>query len=811
MSKQNSPKSDLTNQQSSSFYNSYIEGKEFYYLIGIILSICLVVFNDFIFLKKIYLFKDIASDSLNASWPFMVHTIDSLKENGFPSWSFGFGMGQNMSTFGFYDPFDILIYAFGKNSMMQLLIFKEILKIGLSGILFYKFLKILNVSNYSSLIGALLYSFCGYLIVGSGWFIFSFEAFSMAFLLWSFEMFFQKNKWYWFPLAIFLIGVSRPFNFWLFGIFIITYFIFRIYQTNTKFEFKTLGFLVLKLFGLVILGIGLSAPLFLEHVRAMIESPRGSGPDSYFHILSSGPMFATPDKIQFGTEVMRFFSSDILGGGIDFRGWQNFLEAPMFYCGLICLLLFPQVFQFLEKKVKVAAIVVILIWLLPIIFPYFRQAIWLFSGDYYRAYSLFVALIIIVFSVFSFNFILTRKKINLPILVGTFVVLLILMNYPFFKDKSIINTSIKISAILLLVVYSGLIYLLASKENNQKYKLILLVCLFCELSYFSWHTVNKRYNVTTKDLSQKIGYNDYSVEAVNYIKQNDKSFYRIDKSYYSTPAVHGSLNDALVHNYYGTSCYNSFNQKNYINYFKTLGVISKVNESESRWAPGLINRFMLESLNSVKYVLTKNTNNPIWINSFDSIAKFGDVVVLKNRNALPIGFAYDKYVKLSDFDKLGQMQKDLVSTKACVLNDEDVPNYSKMTLYNLNDTIPLTSLSFDLIKNNFDSLKANVFNVTKFSQTNIKGTININKSKMLYLSIPFDDGWAINENGKTLNKVILSNGMTGLFLETGNHNLELIYTSTNMEKGIVILIISALVFLLLLVYTKFKNIKIQNS
>ncbi len=811
MSKQNSPKSDLTNQQSSSFYNSYIEGKEFYYLIGIILSICLVVFNDFIFLKKIYLFKDIASDSLNASWPFMVHTIDSLKENGFPSWSFGFGMGQNMSTFGFYDPFDILIYAFGKNSMMQLLIFKEILKIALSGILFYKFLKILNVSNYSSLIGALLYSFCGYLIVGSGWFIFSFEAFSMAFLLWSFEMFFQKNKWYWFPLAIFLIGVSRPFNFWLFGIFIITYFIFRIYQTNTKFEFKTLGFLVLKLFGLVILGIGLSAPLFLEHVRAMIESPRGSGPDSYFHILSSGPMFATPDKIQFGTEVMRFFSSDILGGGIDFRGWQNFLEAPMFYCGLICLLLFPQVFQFLEKKVKVAAIVVILIWLLPIIFPYFRQAIWLFSGDYYRAYSLFVALIIIVFSVFSFNFILTRKKINLPILVGTFVVLLILMNYPFFKDKSIVNTSIKISAILLLVVYSGLIYLLASKENNQKYKLILLVCLFCELSYFSWHTVNKRYNVTTKDLSQKIGYNDYSVEAVNYIKQNDKSFYRIDKSYYSTPAVHGSLNDALVHNYYGTSCYNSFNQKNYINYFKTLGVISKVNEAESRWAPGLINRFMLESLNSVKYVLTKNTNNPIWINSFDSIAKFGDVVVLKNRNALPIGFAYDKYVKLSDFDKLGQMQKDLVSTKACVLNDEDVPNYSKMTLYNLNDTIPLTSLSFDLIKNNFDSLKANVFNVTKFSQTNIKGTININKSKMLYLSIPFDDGWAINENGKTLNKVILSNGMTGLFLETGNHNLELIYTSTNMEKGIVILIISALVFLLLLVYTKFKNIKIQNS
>jgi uncharacterized membrane protein YfhO len=82
---------------------------------------------------------------------------------------------------------------------------------------------------------------------------------------------------------------------------------------------------------------------------------------------------------------------------------------------------------------------------------------------------------------------------------------------------------------------------------------------------------------------------------------------------------------------------------------------------------------------------------------------------------------------------------------------------------------------------------------------------------MLYLSIPFDDGWAINENGKPLNKVILSNGMTGLFLDPGNHNLELIYTSANMKKGSIILIISVLVFLVLLAYTKFKNVKIQNS
>jgi uncharacterized membrane protein YfhO len=812
MSKQNSPKVDLSNQQNSSFYNSYIEGKEFYYLIGVILSICFIVFNDFIFLKKIYLFKDIGSDSLNAVWPYMVQAVDSISSGNFLSWSFNFGMGQNASSYVFYDPFNVFLFIIGKEDMIYFIAFREILKILLASMFFYKYLKLLNFNNYIGLIGAVIYGFTGYMILGgSGWYIFSFEAFNMAFLLWSFEQFFQKNKWYWLPIPIFLICVSRPFNLWMFGVFIGIYMILRIYQTQNKLNYRSIGIMIAKILGLVTLGIGLSGPFFFEHLQVMIDSPRVSGPDSYFSVLSSAPMFATPDKMQFGTEIMRFFSSDILGSGLKFKGWQNFMEAPMFYVGLISLLLFPQVFQFLDKRVKRISIIILLIWMLPIVFPYFRQAFSLFSGDYYRAYSFFVALIILVFALMAFNFMFTQKTINLKLLIITLVSLLILVNYPFFKDKSTVDSSLLISVILFLITYSFLIYNIVVKKDNKTYMIVLLLCLVCELSYFSWCTVNRRDHVTTKDLSKKIGYNDYSVEAVNYIKQIDQSFYRIDKSYFSSPAIHGSLNDAMVHNYYGTSCYNSFNQKNYINYFKTLGVISKVNESESRWAPGLINRFILESLNGVKYVLTKNTNNPIWINSFDSIAKFGDVVVLKNKNVLPIGFTYDKYVKLSDFDKLGQMQKDLVSTKACVLNDEDVSNYNKMSLYNLKDTLPLNSLSFEIIKNNFDSLKLNVFKITSFSQTNIKGNVNIDKSKMLYLSIPFDDGWAINENGKPLNKVILSNGMTGLFLDPGNHNLELIYTSANMKKGSIILIISVLVFLVLLAYTKFKNVKIQNS
>jgi LacI family transcriptional regulator len=49
--------------------------------------------------------------------------------------------------------------------------------------------------------------------------------------------------------------------------------------------------------------------------------------------------------------------------------------------------------------------------------------------------------------------------------------------------------------------------------------------LFVELTFFSWCTVNRRDTVNVKDLSAKVGYNDYSLEAVNYLAK--KGYRRI--------------------------------------------------------------------------------------------------------------------------------------------------------------------------------------------------------------------------------------------------------------------------------------------
>ena len=128
-----------------------------------------------------------------------------------------------------------------------------------------------------------------------------------------------------------------------------------------------------------------------------------------------------------------------------------------------------------------------------------------------------------------------------------------------------------------------------------------------ELTSFSNITVNKRDVITKYVLKDKVGYNDYTVEAVNYIKQNDKEFYRLNKDYSSGLAIHSSINDAKVQGFYGTPSYFSFNQKNYIKFLGDLNVIDVKDENSTRWAKGLADRPILFSIASGK-ILVVQTN-----------------------------------------------------------------------------------------------------------------------------------------------------------------------------------------------------------
>lgn len=805
------PFSDLPKiPPAQNLFEKYFSGKKGLWACSLLLVlICFFVFKEYILLNNVYLFKDVASDSLNASYAQFLNISDYLRTQGFPKWSFNNGVGQNIFALILRDPTDIIAYAFGNDQIPYVIIFKELSKIIVSGLVFFLYLRKLSLTTYTSIIGALLYSFTGFMILGSGWYIFTFEAMILALLLFSFEKILQDKSWYLFPFLIALIGISMPFNLFVYGLFLLVYILFR-YILERGMELKGLFKLMLQMALLTILGLGISSVFLFSNIKQLLESPRVGGDTTYFDSLSQLPLFGFAEPLNYVTTIMRSFSSDILGVGLKYRGWSNYLEAPLFYCGLLTLLLIPQVFNFLNKKQKIVYSIFIAIWIIPIIFPFFRYTFWLFTGDYYRAFSLCIDTVFIFVGLHALNFIDRSGKVNRITLLATLLLLLILLFYPYLQQTSLVDKQIRGAVRNFLIVYSILLYFHGVPKVKLVMQIALILTLFIELTYFSSVTVNKRTVISSKELKQKTGFNDYTNEAISYINKTDKSFFRIDKIYSSSPAYNGGLNDPQVQNYKGTSTYNSFNQKYYVQFLNALNVTNVQKdkaELESRRISGLINRPLLQSLFSVKYVLSKFPNNNPLYGGNDSITQFGDVKIFKNKNNLPLGFTYDKYIASTDFLKLPNLQKDILLFDAFVIDDIDKDRYKDFTRFDLKDTA--SGYSWEAYAKDIKELKQDTLAIVENNHNTIKGNITIDKKKLLFFSIPFDTGWNANVDGKEAKVELVDFGLMGLNLDKGQHTVELNYIVPYLNTGIIVSGISLLTFLLIIVLEKMQKKKAQ--
>jgi uncharacterized membrane protein YfhO len=806
MSKQVNTKKEIPSSSDSNFYDSYIKGKELYYLLGLILVSCYLIFSDFISFKKIYLFRDIGSDSINIYFPWLTNYSDI---NGVPGWSFSQGMGQNVFPIWLGDFFSDFLTLFNKSKIPYGLAFMEILKIFLSGLVFYKFLKEVKLSNFSALIFSILFSFSGFIILGGCWAIFSTEALYIAIILYGFERWLNHQKFFWFVFGIMCLAFLQPFLLLPYSIVLSTYICARYFDIH-EVTSRTFFIFIIKTIGLASIGVAIACYQLLPDALQYLESPRVGGESSFFAKLQQQSMFGLADDALRFTTTFRAFGSDMIGTGSNFRGWQNYLEAPLFYCGIFCLVAFPQFFITLNKRQKLFYGGITVLFCMPILFPYFRYAFWAFSGDYFRAFSLVIVIFMVMFSARAISYIEKNSKINKIVLGVTVLVLLFLLYTPANQFKPAVNTSLRSIVTLLILIYAGLLYGLSTTTSFKSIsKTVLIVLCFFEVAYFSSITVNKRDVITGSMLKDKVGYNDYSVESIAYLKNIDKGFFRINKDYSSGLAIHSSINDAKVQNFYGTSSYYSFNQKNYIKFLGDLNVIDVKDENSTRWAKGLGDRPILFSLASGKYWLSKRTDRAVVNMGFDSIAKFGDVTVYKNKFALPFGFTYDKAIGEDEFKKLSSTQKDFCLLRACIIGNEDKSTFTFLKPFNVADTV--APITFDNYIAYVNELKKDNFVISKFTDNNIIGSVNVNEAKTLFFSIPFDEGWHVKVNGADAKLYRINAGLTGLPITKGNNKVELTFEPRLKKLGLNITISGLIILILLLALKTYRDRRIKSQ
>ena len=535
-----------------------------------------LIFRKFLFGGAVLLYRDIGSDSFFYHMSF-VHLSNYIRSQGFPSWSFYVGMGQDLAYATGYLIWQPVSWLPG-NLIAPALVFQHLGKVLIAGLFFFRFLQLRGLHTPVPLLGSLLLSFSAYMCIGSCWYPFADEVVCFAGILLATEEAVQHGRWLMLALAVALVGMITPFHLYLCALFLISYAPIRLFG-QYGWQPRMILSTCFRLAAVATLGVGLGAIVTLPYLRVFLNSPRGSGTTSAVAALSSSPFFGLESPLHYITATLKPFAYDILGTGSDFHGWQNYLEAPLTYCGLLCLLILPQVLTSGARRHKIIYLIFLIGMLVPTIFPWFRYLFWLFQGSYYRTYSLFWILGVISLSLMTLSRYVEGRTLNLWLLAATAAVLVGTLYLPFQRWHTLINPGVRFRVTLFLPLY-GVLLAAGQLLNKQRLAAWLVVGVSAiELVQFDRITVSNRDTAKGEEVRDRLNKAE-TIDALRDIMASDNArFFRIRKLQPSGSVLGFTLNDAMAFGYFGTSSYSSCNNVNYTNFLTAVDVIPPNSEN----------------------------------------------------------------------------------------------------------------------------------------------------------------------------------------------------------------------------------------
>lgn len=792
-------KKSINKTESSDFFEN-LGNKAIYVALGIAFLIVLYVYWDFIFFNKAFLFKDIGSDSINESWPIFHHLSDQFYKNGIIYWTHQFGMGDTFYQF-YGDPFSLLVILSGPNNVPYITGYTQMLAILLTVLFSFKYLKLLKLKNFTAIFGSLSFAFSGFIILtSSGWLMApQFLYFTIG--LYAVEAFLNDKKVVPIAITALLLGCHNAIAGIQIFMFLSFYFLLRQVELNElklalkSFVVKQALFTVFFLLGFLAAGVFVFnyLDLVLTSGRAQVTSETST--------FSNQSVLGLLPGDELASLMARFFSNDLLGSGTNFKGWMNYLEAPLTYIGLIPFILsFYGIFYGDKTQRKIHRFLFILVFV-GFAFPYVRYAFWGFQLNYFRIYSLFLAFFLFFIGIRSFDKIISEKMVDKKFIYISLVVIAILLFGNKVIPQQLINAPFRNVVFLLILCYSTLLFFISNKRSVKEIQIGFLVLVVLEVAVFTNKTVNNRTHLTTKELRSKTGYADQTIDAMNYLKETDPGYYRIVKTYASGTAIHGSLNDALIQDFMGLVSYSQFQKKGYLDFLTLAGFFNKEDQNELKWSYKLTTDLNFAAFAGAKYILYKQPFNYDTV-LLKPVKTFGEYGIVRNKLAVPLFYSQQRAISKTEIMKFPAEKRRILMFYDVVLEDEDVagfkpePAKTDSSIYRL-----------DTLLNQVSKLNHSGVSIETFKPDHITVNVDAASKKIICSSIPNHNGWKLKVDGKDTEKTIINGGLIGCEVEAGKHTIELAFTPTKLKTGMICSVVS----LLLLILSAFLFTRIQRK
>jgi|GEM_PF-4253813 len=724
------------------------------------------IFSPFLLCKKVFLFADIGSDTVNSYYPRMVHDERYIREEGAPlRWSFYYGAGQNIYRGAEYNPIKIVESLLsekllGPDYITYRIVLLEYLKMIFIVILLFYIFSTWAFPGWICALAAYSLGFGGASSVGTTWLIDSYGVWKFCFLIASYELF-RMGGWKRLLLPIGIL-TQEPGPYLAISLEVcLLYIFFRERHVAKKGYLKKTFLSGLAILSGIILSIFINFGAWESNYHRILLHPRINTPAEIFKTLSDIERFTLWAPMKFYiSSLSQVIGTDFIGNGLNFRGWKNYLESPHLYLGQVqWAMIAITVVQSLRHR-EWFWILWLLLSLTPFLSPVFLEAFNLFQGDRTRGlFSFLFSFLWMIMAARGWQ-IFARKpskwtRVFISSLAGISILAI------FIASQFYAETDILIGSLLALMGMGTLSYFARKKNISPPLLLSGLVLVLLMELWLNLHSVYaKRGYVEPEEIFGRKGYFDETIGALSWIKKRDKGFYRLRKNYTSAPSAHYGLNDGLIQNYYSIVGYGSFNDPYWLRFLSHTAALEDSTDINLKWYGYYKDRPLLDGFLGVKYYLDRTFNSEVpagyqlWRND--------GCQIYKNKHFRPLGIVYTHYLLLEEFDLLSNARKDSTLHRAAIVEEDSIARVHQINKLILNDSNP------DL--NTPDSLK-----ISFFSQNRIRGTVFNKDPAILLFQMPWHQGWNGLLNGKP---VIMRpmNGLCGMFLPSAGGEVEIYFT-----------------------------------
>ncbi len=693
--------------------------------------------------------------------PFSIGLNDAVKNRDF-GWQWNVDLGTNMiGAYSFYNlgsPFFWVSLLFPAEWFPYLVGWLYILKYAVAGMTAYYYIERFTVKKGSAVFGAVLYAFSGFQTINLLFYHFHEVVAFFPLLLLGLEKLVIDRKKGLFALAVFLNCILNYYFFAGEVIFLVLYYICRF---GLKKE-RITGILQCCLEGLM--GIGMAAFLFLPSIIFIQGNPDagssiiGSGAwlydlKGYLEIIG-GILFPAEPMYQ-QSAIMR----------------ENFSSTSA-YIPAVGLALSLAYFIRKGGWIRKISGMCLIISLCPMV----NSIFYAFSQDYRRWWYMPVLILALASAIVMDSKEQYNIRVGAGILLGTELLYGTILLWQIQAGK-IELYSLKM---LLMTVGMAVICTIAVLVSSGADRLFVRV---------AWGLVVGVAVITTSWMILQLRINAETPQELAVKWEGDRQLYNPDINFrYDT-----DNGGAYIGGVHPLRIYNTTITGSIFEMHQAVGL--------SR-SPAAVNMDVIgipEWLGGKYYVVSDPDQSACIVDT----VRYGDKErYIVEKEACPISFTYDSYIRKTDFDQIEPSLRGGAVLKALVIPDEEENEVSPYL--NQLDLTTVNAAALDLIGSDIQRNLEHQVQIYEMNGKGLKASVDTKKETYAFFSVPYDKGWTAYVNGEQA-AIMKTSGLMAIPVPAGEVDIELRYATPGWREGVVISFASLFVWLIYLFVSGKKN------